>query len=72
MSLLQVLESDRVISPEIRSRILIRSSLAMDRYEIADGIFEELRAASVDPYAVSLEEYKLLLFDAIRASKRPV
>ncbi len=71
MCQLQAIAGNTVISPDIRTRILLRSTLVVDRREIADGIFDELLAASIDPYLVSLEEYKVLLMDAIRASRRP-
>jgi hypothetical protein len=58
-----------VISREVRSRILDQSSAAASRREVAEGIFDVLLNASVDPFSVSLEEYKVLLVDAIRAAE---
>lgn len=68
---LQMPKNYAVISPELRSRILDRSAAAANQREIADGIFDELLAASVDPFAVSLEQYKVLLVEAVRAARAP-
>ena len=68
---LQMPKNYGVISPKLRSKILDRSAVATNRREIADGIFDELLAASVDPFAVSLEEYKTLLVEAVRAARSP-
>ena len=59
-----------VISDDTRSRILTRSAAAATRDELVNGIFAELRSAGVDPYEISLEEFKTVLFEAICAAKR--
>ena len=69
---LQMPADHDIISPEIRARILDRSAVAASRREIADGIFDVLLDASVDPFAVSLEQYKELLVDAVRAAEDPL
>jgi hypothetical protein len=67
--MIRLSEAYDIISPEVRSRILDRSAVAANRREVAEGIFDVLIDASVDPFAVSLEEYKVLLVDAIRVAE---
>jgi hypothetical protein len=69
---LQMPEGHDVITAEVRTRILDRSAAAANLRELADGIFDVLRDASVDPFAVSLEEYKQLLVEAVRAADEPL
>ena len=69
---LQMPPGYEVITAEVRTRILDRSAAAANRHEIADGIFDVLLDASVDPFAGSLEEYKKLLVEAVRAAEEPL
>jgi hypothetical protein len=62
-----MLRHSKLITAEIRNEILTRALFAASSDEVTRSIFDVIVEAGVDWRAVSVEEVKPILVDAIRA-----
>ena len=58
-----------VITDQVLCEARARASLATTRVEVADAVSGALSSAGVPRYRVTLEDYKLLVTEAMRANR---